>query len=200
MHEESLGSISQFFQQLQLKGDAQSAKEIWIRFFPRLLGLSGKILSGRDFPLGAEDAVQDAFFQFFVSVQSGRYSHSMNREDLWRVLCMITVQKSRRQLIRERAAKRGQGLVRLESQMHLPNGQEFRLDEMIASVPTSEWDLVIAEMLEQLSDELRDVAILRMAGFTNLQIKESLSCSLRSVERRMQIIRATWEPHWLTER
>ena len=200
MSEESLGSISQFFQQLQLTGDAESANEIWSRFFPRLLGLSKKVLSGRDFPMGAEDSVQEAFFQFFASVQSGKYSHAMNREDLWRVLCMITVQKSRRQLVREGALKRGQGHVTLESQWQKPNGQPFRLDEVIATVPTAEWDLVIAEMLEELSDELKNVAILRLAGYTNTQIKETLFCSLRSVERRMQIIRATWQPHWSTEK
>ena len=113
---------------------------------------------------------------------------------------MITVQKSKRQKIRETAAKRGKGRVTLESQCKLPNGQEFRLDEVIATVPTADWDLAIAEMLGELKDELRDVAILRMAGYTNSQIKELLSCSLRSVERRMQIIRATWQPHWSTEK
>ncbi len=195
MQDESLGSISIFFQLLQQQGDSQSAKEIWTRFFPRLLGLSNRILSSRNFPLGAEDAVQDAFFHFFRSVQTGKYDHAMNREDLWRVLCMMTVQKSRKQLDREWTAKRGKGLVKLESQLQLNSDANFRLDEAIATLPTAEWDLRFSEMLEELNDELREVAIMRLAGYTNSQIKESLVCSLRSVERRLQIIRTIWHQH-----
>jgi len=195
MQDESLGSISIFFQLLQEQGDSQSAKEIWIRFFPRLLGLSKRILSSRDFPLGAEDAVQDAFFHFFRSVQTGKYDQAMNREDLWRVLCMMTVQKSRKQLDREWTAKRGRGLVKLESQLQFNSNANFRLDEAITTLPTAEWDLRFSEMLEELNGELREVAIMRLAGYTNSQIKESLVCSLRSVERRLQIIRTIWHQH-----
>ena len=195
MQDESLGSISILFQLLQEQGDPQSAKEIWARFFPKLLGLSKRILTSRDFPLGAEDAVQDAFFQFFRSVQTGKYDHAMNREDLWRVLCMMTVQKSRKQLDREWTAKRGKGLVKLESQLQFNADTNFRLDEAITTLPTAEWDLRFSEMLEELNDELREVAIMRLAGYTNSQIKESLVCSLRSVERRLQIIRTIWHQH-----
>ena len=195
MQEESLGSISLFFQLLQKQDDAHSAFEIWTRFFPRLLGIANKIIAGRAFPLGAEDAVQEAFIQFFRSVQSGRYKHSLNREDLWRVLCVITIRKSRRQITREYAAKRGKGLVKHVSQSPGFNDMEFRLEDAIEAVSTAEWDLFCSEMLEELSDELRDVAIMRLAGYTNPQIKEVLACSLRSIERRLQIIRATWQPH-----
>ena len=69
MSEESLGSISQFFQQLQLTGDAESANEIWSRFFPGLLGLSKKVLSGRDFPMGAEVRKTQFRKRFFSSLQ-----------------------------------------------------------------------------------------------------------------------------------
>jgi DNA-directed RNA polymerase specialized sigma24 family protein len=149
-------------------------------------------MDGRNFPAEAEDAVQDAFMQFFEGVQTGKYGHPINRDDLWRILSMMTVQKVRKQLTREYAKKRGGGHVLQASQLKGGGSGSYRLDEALAVLPTAEWDLAFAELLEQLSPELQDVAIMRLAGYTNAQIKDLLACSLRSVERRVQIIRTIW--------
>jgi DNA-directed RNA polymerase specialized sigma24 family protein len=194
MNDYSLGSISQLFQLLQ-QGNSQSATEIFARYFPRLLKLAQRVLAARTLPMEAEDAVQDAFLQFFNSVQLGTYDQPLRRDDLWRILSMITVQQSRKQLGREATAKRGGGRVRLESQMVSAGSGTFRLDAQLGSLSTAECDLIFTEMLEQLGDELREVAILRLAGYTNPEIKVLLNSSLRSIERRVQIVRATWKEY-----
>lgn len=66
------------------------------------------------------------------------------------------------------------------------------LDEMFGTVATSDCDLVCEEMLLRLDEDLREIVLLRLAGFSNPQIKDLLDCSLRSIERRLQLIRAVW--------
>ena len=194
MNEDSLGSVSLLFQSLQ-KGDSKSATEIFARYFPRLLKLAQRVLVARSLPVEAEDTIQDTFLQFFNSVQLGSYDQSLRRDDLWRILSVITVQKARKQLGREATAKRGGGRVKPESQIVSSDSGAFRLDSQLGSLSTAEYDLIVTEMLEQLGDELREVAILRLAGYTNSEIKVLLDSSLRSIERRVQIVRATWKEY-----
>lgn len=193
MNDESLGSISILFQLLQTQGDKESTNAIWSRYFPRLLGLAKTILDGRNDPFGAEDAVQEAFIHFFRSVQQGKYEHTMHRDDLWRILSLVTARKARKQIRRESAQKRGSGHVVPASQVNGLDSGSFRMEYAIANLPTIEWDMILTEMLESLTSNLREVAVLRLANYTNVQIKDSLGCSLRSIERRLQIIRATWQ-------
>ena len=41
-------------------------------------------------------------------------------------------------------------------------------------------------------DSLRRIALLRMEGYTNEEIAERLGCGLRSVSRKIDLIRRTW--------
>jgi DNA-directed RNA polymerase specialized sigma24 family protein len=190
MTDESLGSISLFFQQLQ-QGDRDAAWPMWQRFFPRLSGLANRILSGRRLPQSAEDAVQNAFFQFFQHVERGSYPEGMRREELWSLLSTLTAQAAKKLTTRERALKRGGGHVRLESEFAGVN--QGGLDEILGEIATADWDLICEELLEKLDEDLREVALLRLAGYTNPQIKTLLNCSLRSIERRLQLIRMIWK-------
>ena len=195
MNEDSLGSVSLLFQSLQ-KGDSKSATKIFVRYFPRLLKLAQKVLATHSLPAEADDTVQEAFLQFFNSVSLGSYDQPLRRDDLMRILSMITVQKARKQLAREAAEKRGDGRVKLESQIASNSGSgSFRLDSQMGSFSTAECDLIVAEMFEMLGEDLREVAIMRLAGYTNPEIKVLLKTSLRSIERRVQIIRATWKDY-----
>jgi len=48
-------------------------------------------------------------------------------------------------------------------------------------------------LLQQLpSVSLREVALLRMEGYSNEEIAQKFDTSVRSVERKLQIIRETW--------
>jgi DNA-directed RNA polymerase specialized sigma24 family protein len=194
MNDDSLGSISLLFLQLRT-GDRDSARLLWQRYFPRLMGLAQSVLTGRKLPLGAEDAVQEAFAKFFQRVESGKYEESLRRDDLWRILGMLTVQKARKQSKREGALKRGSGRVRNESELAIGASGGFRLDMLFLHVNTADCDIIFQEMLDQLADDLQEIAILRLMGYTNGQIKEFLNCSLRSVERRVQLIRSIWQDY-----
>jgi DNA-binding NarL/FixJ family response regulator len=48
------------------------------------------------------------------------------------------------------------------------------------------------ELLALLDDRLREVAILRLHGYTNQEIAEQLGRSVKSVERYLKLIRVEW--------
>ena len=49
-------------------------------------------------------------------------------------------------------------------------------------------------LLERLRDEtLRQIALLRMEGYSNDQIASRIGCGVRTVERKLDLIRKAWE-------
>jgi DNA-directed RNA polymerase specialized sigma24 family protein len=48
-------------------------------------------------------------------------------------------------------------------------------------------------LLERLDSELRNVALRKVEGYSNEEIAAQLGCGLRTVERRLRLIRGIWE-------
>lgn len=192
--QDSTGSITSIFQRLRA-GDAASAKQLWDRFFPRLLGLARMVLAGRELPIGAEDAVQVAFFNFFRRVELGKVDDDAGRDDLWKLLSMMTAQIASKQRRSEKAQRRGGGSILLESELENDQGSEFNLDEMLGPIAPPDCDLICEDLLNRLDHDVQEVAVLRLAGYTNSEIKDIVGYPLRSIERRLQLIRSVWSAY-----
>ena len=192
MPEDATGSITHVFRQLQ-SGDADAAGELWERFFPRLLGLARRTLAGRpQRAAGPEDAVQSAFASFFERVRRGSFS-DLDRADLWNLLAAFTVRKSLNQARREQTAKRGSGRVLGEGDLAGPGGHPLPLDGLVGRLPAADLDLCCEELLQTLDDEERAIALLRLLGHKNREIADQLGCTERKVERKLNLIRLTWQ-------
>jgi RNA polymerase sigma factor (sigma-70 family) len=192
--DESIGSVTLLYLQLR-QGNRDSARELWERYFPRMMRLAQSVLKARQLPLDAEDAVQEAFVKFVSRVETGRYTDELHRDDLWRILSLFTIQRARKQVIHENAQKRGGGRVRNETEMSQSSSGGFRLDATLSTVAAADCDVMFDELMQQLDNELREIAMLRLAGYSNEQIKELVGGSLRSVERRAQLIRSIWRDY-----
>lgn len=194
-------SVSRYFEQLRT-GDGDAARELWKRFFPRLHGLARKTLAGYPQRIAdAEDAAQSAFISFWQRAERGEFGNDLDRHNLWNLLGVITVRKALKQVKRERTQKRGGGLVRGESELaddRSNAGQGFRLDEILADLPTHEFDLHCEELLQQLNAELRDIALFRLWGWTTLEIADHLQCTQRKVQRKVELVQLKWS-QWLVE-
>ena len=142
--------------------------------------------------MGAEDAVQKAFMQFFENVRAGKVDAHNRRDELWRILSVMTVQMARKLERGERTQKRGLGKVRRETDLLdcAENGQH--LDELLSQIAPPDADLICEELLSALDDDLREVAILRLSGYSVAEIKEITTFPIRSIERRLQLIRSIW--------
>lgn len=191
MSTEANESITQFFAAMRA-GDSAAAPKLWDRFFPRLHALARKALAGRpQRAADAEDAVLSAFATFFQRARDGAFGDDLNRDDLWALLGVIAVRKARRHARRESAAKRGGGRV-LDEGALAGNDARPGLDAMVAG-PAGDFDLNCEELLAQLDDEPRTIAVLRLLGYKNREIADQLGCTERKVERKLNLIRLTWE-------
>ena len=183
-------------------GDSQAGHALWQRYIKRLIGLARHKL--RDAPrrmADEEDVVQSAFEGFYRGVEQNRFPRLEDREDLWQVLVMLTERKATGHKRRERAAKRGHGRVRGESAFDHGEADEDKpagVNQVAGMEPSPEFAVELEEqlghLLHRLQDEqLSDVALAKLEGYTNSEVAERLEMSLRSVERKLHLIRRKWE-------
>jgi RNA polymerase sigma factor (sigma-70 family) len=181
---------------LQLKDcDAAILGEVWRRFFPRMAGLARETL--RRLPgcgVETDDVAQSAFISFWKALERGSSLEFHDRDDLWRLLGVITARKARKRVRREMAQKRGGGKTRRASDLETPEGAAATSwQEALADVSPPDLDLQCEELLLNLKEGPRLIAVLRLHGYSSQEIAAQLSCSPRTVQRQLDAIRRQWE-------
>ncbi|HEV3120656.1 MAG TPA: ECF-type sigma factor [Isosphaeraceae bacterium] len=200
MTDDPKGSISHWIDDLQAGAEInQAAQGLWERYFDKLVNLArGKLRAARG-PADEEDVALSAFESFCAAAAARRFPQLGGREDLWRLLVTITVRKANAQRLKELRQKRGGGRVLGEGALA---GQDSQggggLDQVAGNEPTPEFAALVADELAALlgmlrDDTLRQVALLRMEGHSNEQVASKLGCSLRSVERKLDLVRKSWQ-------
>src|SRR3954452_19706131 len=103
----SVGSVTHWIQALR-GGDPGAAQKLWERYFPRLVGLARARLQGaRRRAEDEEDVALSAFDSFCRGAREGRFPRLADRNDLWRLLVVLTARKAVDLLQREGRLKRG---------------------------------------------------------------------------------------------
>jgi DNA-directed RNA polymerase specialized sigma24 family protein len=192
------GSVSGWINQLK-DGDGDAARNLWQGYFERLVALARAKLRGvRRRAEDEEDVALSAFASFCRGVAEGRFPQLNNRDDLWRLLVLITARKASSLAERQGRLKRGGGQVRGDSALEGDgNGPRQGWDGIAGDEPTPEFAAQAAEeycrLLELLGDdELCSIAVWKMEGLTNQEIADRLGCAVPTVERRLRLIRKTW--------
>ncbi|HEV3262865.1 MAG TPA: ECF-type sigma factor [Gemmataceae bacterium] len=197
----SPGSVSHWLTQLQA-GDADAAQPLWERYGLRLAGLARKKLhAARRGAADEEDVALSAFDSFCRAAQRGRFPQLRDRDNLWRLLVVITARKAIKLLKHENRQRRGGGAVLGESALdeQRPSGsEEAGIDQVVGHEPTPQFAAQVAEecgrLLDRLADDtLRSVALWKMEGYTTEEIAAKLDCAPRTVERKLRLIRGVWE-------
>src|SRR5262245_25066321 len=113
----SEGSVTRWLWALK-GGDPAAAQPLWERYHRRLVALARqKLQPARRREADEEDVVQSAFHSFFQGVARGRFPQLNDRDDLWRLLVVITARKALDQLARQHSKRQGGGTVQGESRM-----------------------------------------------------------------------------------
>lgn len=196
----SLGSsVSQWLSTLKA-GDLAAAERLWKRYAARLIELARRGLIHA--PKGGgdeEDVAQSVFHNICRGAVAGRFENVTNRDDLWWLLLTITRQKVIDHVRREMAQKRGGGRVVTETDLGASSLEEsgFTLEALVGDEPTAEFMAILNEETDRLmgvlrDDRLRQVAQLRIEGYTVSEIAANLGISTRSIERKLQLIRTSW--------
>jgi RNA polymerase sigma factor (sigma-70 family) len=170
---------------------------IWRRYFRDLLELARKNLNQRVRRReDEEDVIQSMYKSFCLRQQRGEFDLS-GRDALWNLLVTITLRKAR-----NTAKKHGRDRRDVAREPTIAGGDEvessqWALEQMDAAGPTPAEAAVLNEALEcrleALADpELRQIALLRLEGYTNRDLADQFDCTERSIERRLERIRSKW--------
>lgn len=185
------GSITHWIREIQ-DGNHEVAQALWERYFAKLVQLARTELRGAKRQMADEEDVAISVFDSFCrAAEGGRFPDLADRDSLWRLLVRMTARKAIDVRRRETRLRRG-GPVKAELTGE-PTGEEA-LAVAIGDTPSPEFAAMMAEELRSLLDllddgELRAIALGKMEGYSNEELAERLDCSVRTVERRLSLIR-----------
>lgn len=187
-------TVTQWIELLK-DGDAGGAERIWQRYFDKVCSFARNKLPEfvkREFD--EEDVALSAIDTLYRGIRLGKYPRLNDRNNLWSLLVVITARKVSHKL-RDRSAQKRGGQYNIVSSSD--NGEFDVVKTIIGKEPTPDFALQVAEeadrMLKMLpQDSTRRVAEMKMAGLNNEEIAKELECGLRTVERKLMLIRRIW--------
>lgn len=188
-------SVNELMSRLRT-GEDGAAREVFVRFAGRLVGLARRHLDARlSVKVDPEDIVQSAYKSFFVRQRDGTLEVG-SWDGLWGVLTMLTLRKCADRAAYYHAEKRDVGRETAppatdDSHLATPVmalDREPRPDEAAALAET-------VEALFRAVDDPDERAILELSlqGFTATEVSEKLGRAERSVRRLRERIRKRLE-------
>lgn len=165
-------------------GKADAVGEFWERYGESLQRVAERqIASWLRRRVDPEDVVQSACRTFFRRASEGSFSLE-SKDDLWKLLLTITLNK-----------------VRMQARFHTRNRRSVAKERAMpeeASLQPAEWDeaiekIELQDMLDtafaDYDDEKRELLDMWLDGRTQKEIAEKVGCSERTVRRMQDRIR-----------
>jgi RNA polymerase sigma factor (sigma-70 family) len=193
-------SISDWLRQLKA-GEAEAAQKLWDRYSAELMRVARQRLGS--FPRGAgdeEDVALSVFRSIFRGAAEGRFDYISNRDELWWLLLSVAKRKTVDHIRRETAQKRHiqRAQVGADDSAGTPAAVQISLSELVSTTPAPDFLVALEEqylrLLEILrNDQLREIAVLRIEGYTVEEIATRIGIGRRAIERKLQLIRSKWK-------
>ena len=193
------GSVTRWVTALK-DGDAAAAQPLWERYHRRLVGLARRKLAAP--AAGAadeEDVVQNAFHSFFRGVAGGRFPQLDDRDNLWRLLVVITARKALDQLAHEHSQAPGRWHGSGPNRGYPPGGRPGGRRPSSRSSATNRRPNSPPRSPRSTNGCSTCSATTRCAASPSgrwradrRRIAERLDCSRRTVARKLETIRIIW--------
>jgi RNA polymerase sigma factor (sigma-70 family) len=193
----SEGSVTCWLGQLRA-GDPAAVQRLWQRYFQRLVGLARhKLRNASRRVADEEDVALSAFDSFCRNAERGRFPQLLDRDSLWRLLVVWTARKATHQIRDERRLKRSVDAV-IHGQTSGDSEENSLLEQVLSREPDPAITTEVADqfrhLLRTLNDpELEAVALARMEGYSVEEIAGQVGYAVRSIKRKLQLIRGLWE-------
>ena len=173
-------------------GDPEVVRVFWEQYGEMLHRLAEKHLGGGlRRRVGPEDVVQSVCRTFFRRARGGEFRFS-DSDDLWRLLCVITLNKVRELDRFHRRQKRG---LDQEVQAAWESGDSTPGEPPPAAPGPSPDDLAafadqFQQLIASLDEEEQQVVDLKLQDCTNDEVADRLGCSERTVRRVLKRVQA----------
>ena len=176
-------SVTQWIAGLKDK-KAEAADRLWHRYFDRLVRLARKKLGSAPRRVADEEDVAAIVFRsLWQGAEAGHFPELRNRENLWPLLIVLT-------------SRAVHNLLRSEKKRSSRDAPD-ELDQIIAEEPTPEFAAMMTENVSRLFAVLdpvqKQIALGKLEGRENTEIARQLGCGLRTVERKLNLIRRIWD-------
>lgn len=178
-------------------GDALAEQQLCDRYYQRLRRLARTKLHKRTCSLNdEEDVVVEVLTAFLDGMRRGQYPGLVRRGDLWRLLAVITTRKTIDLVLHETRKKRRRpdrsGTAALPSP---PEGLD--LTAVPDPRPSPDLEALFEDQCRHLLACLHDaqlerIAVWKLEGYADEEIAAGLDCSIRTVERKVRLIRTIW--------
>jgi RNA polymerase sigma factor (sigma-70 family) len=164
-------------------GDRAAVRPLLERYFQRLVHLARARLRGvpglADYD---EDVALSAFKSLCLGVERDKFPQLDDRDDLWRLLAVMTVRKA----------------IDLQRRRRPAEATPETVEQLLSREPPPELAAEMSDEYRRLLDRLDDpqlqaIALWKVEGLTNEEIAERLGCAVRSVERKLHRIRIEWQ-------
>jgi DNA-directed RNA polymerase specialized sigma24 family protein len=206
MSAEEPGSITGWLQGLKA-GRPEAVDAIWRRYYDRVFAVARRRLQQGPHQAveDGEDVALSALNGLAAGAAQGQFERLDDRSDLWRVLAAITVKKAvgrRRWYDRWKRSGRPASGDPATASVRVGRADSPDEDDLLARAvskePVPELSAILREQLERLlaaltDPVLRQIAEWRMEGASNSEIAQRLGRAVRTVERKLELIRLTWE-------
>lgn len=193
-------SVTRLYLELR-QGREEAATDLWrlccqtlVTEARKQLGSCGRRMSDE------EDVALSVFYELCRGVTEGRFGDDLRREDLTKLLRHFTKHQVLDQRRHHQRQKRGGGIVRGDSIFAITDDGRAA-DDGFHTIPSTEpspellvqLDDQLQRLLTALDDDLlRQVALSCLAGDSRQETADKLELSLRSVERKVALIRDAW--------
>ena len=174
-------SVTHWIHEVKAGAEGEAQQRLWERYFDRLVALARSKLGGLRGWEDSEDVALSAMKTFFQRASHNRFPQLGDRTALWPLLVTITVRKAASVQRSQLAQKRD---VRKNVSVEAVAGEE----------PTPELAQEVFDrgnhLLDVLDDDvLREVARLKLEGYTNKEIAGQIGKAVSTVERKLSLIR-----------
>jgi DNA-directed RNA polymerase specialized sigma24 family protein len=184
----SSGSVTTWLMQLKA-GDMAALTRLHQRYWPVLVDLARRKLQG--VPCRAadeEDAAQEAFLGFCSSLRAGHLPALQDRHGFLALLTHIIACKTHNQIKHETRSKRPHPSRQADASVLATLAEETELSPYQLALLNDCYEHFVLG----LADNLRQYAVLHLAGYSNADIARQTNRSQQTVGRKLDLIRTKW--------
>lgn len=203
------GSVTSWLVRAESVNRDDAASLLWNRFAFRLVRVARRHLRNTDQRMyDEEDLALSTLQEFLYRQERGQFTRLSSRQDLWRLLVTISLNKSRnhRRFLGQlcRSPRGSGGLVSTFQEERFLDGElvggRVGSREMEDS-ESPDWIVMMADQCRYLmglldnqdsSGKLRQIAAMRLDGWSVNRIAEALGCTRRTVGIRLGLIQVIW--------